>query len=213
MPDLQFEVVGVDVEPYATAPTLTFRLSVRNTTPDEAIQSVMLRTQVRIETTRRRYDAEAEVRLKELFGDPSQWGQTLRTMLWTQTTNIVPAFEESIVTDLPISCTYDFEVSSAKFLWALNEGEAPLLFLFSGTVLFRDGSDGPLQVSQISWEKESRFRLPIATWNTMMDRYFPNSAWIRVRRDLFDRLYDYRCGRMLPTWDEAIEELLRRAEQ
>ena len=41
-----------------------------------------------------------------------------------------------------------------------------------------------------------------------MDRYFPNSVWLRVRKDVFDRLYRYKVCNALLTWEEALERLL-----
>ena len=60
--------------------------------------------------------------------------------------------------------------------------------LFSGTVFYAD-SDGSLQVAPISWDQEAKFRLPVQVWRDMMDAYYPNGAWLHVRRDVFDRLY------------------------
>ena len=70
-----------------------------------------------------------------------------------------------------------------------------------------------MQVARISWEKEAEFRLPIQVWKEMMERYFPNSAWIRLRKDAFDRLYDYKVRMGLPSWEAAVEALLRASEQ
>ena len=99
-------------------------------------------------------------------------------------------------------------MAAAKYFYALEDGEAPLLFLFSGTVFYtRD--EGGLQIAQIPWEKEAPFRLPIRVWKEMMERYFPNSAWLRVRKDVFDRLYAYKARRVLPTWEDTLEQLLR----
>lgn len=38
--------------------------------------------------------------------------------------------------------------------------------------------------------------------------HFPNSAWVRVRRDTFDALCRYRSERALPTWDDAFDAML-----
>jgi hypothetical protein len=43
--------------------------------------------------------------------------------------------------------------------------------------------------------------------------HYPNSIWLRVPRDLFDRLYRYKVVRGHPLWDQALEELLDRAEE
>jgi len=111
------------------------------------------------------------------------------------------------VAELPVVCSYDFEVAAAKYFYALEDGEVPLLFLFSGTVFYAAG-EGRLQITQISWEKEAPFRLPIHVWKEMMDHYFPNSAWLRVGKDVFDRLYAYKARHALPTWDDALDRLL-----
>jgi len=211
MPDLDFALVDAEVLSFAASPTMLFKLHIRNAPADERVHSVMLRTQIRIEATRRHYDAEAEARLLELFGEPYRWGETLRSLLWTHVNVIVPRFSESIVAELPVVCTYDFEVAAAKYFYALEDGEVPLLFLFSGTVFYADG-EGRLQITQLPWEKEATFRLPIRVWKEMMDRYFPNSAWLRVRKDVFDRLYSYKGRQALPTWDATLDRLLREHE-
>jgi len=211
MPDLDFALVDAEVLSFAASPTMLFKLHIRNAPADEQVHSVMLRTQIRIEATRRHYDAEAEARLLELFGEPYRWGETLRSLLWTHVNVIVPRFSESIVAELPVVCTYDFEVAAAKYFYALEDGEVPLLFLFSGTVFYADG-EGRLQITQLPWEKEAAFRLPIRVWKEMMDRYFPNSAWLRVRKDVFDRLYSYKGRQALPTWDATLDRLLREHE-
>src|SRR2546423_2701907 len=211
MPDLDFGVVDAEVQPFAASPTMLFKLHIQNAVVAEQIHSIMLRAQVRIEPTRRHYDRETEARLLELFGAPHQWGETLRSLLWTHATTIVPRFSGRTIAELPVTCTYDFEVAAAKYFYALEDGEVPLLFLFSGTVFYtRD--EGGLQIAQIPWEKEAPFRLPIRVWKEMMERYFPNSVWLRVRKDVFDRLYAYKARRVLPTWEGALDHLLQGRE-
>ena len=129
----------------------------------------------------------------------------LRSLLWTHTVG-------STVVDMPVTCTYDLEVVAAKYFHALEGGEAPLEFLFSGTVFYA-GEGGRMQITRISWEKEAEFRMPVRLWKEMMEHYFPNSAWLRLRKDAFDQLYDYKIRMGLPTWEAAVESLLRASEQ
>jgi hypothetical protein len=211
VPNLDFRVEGAEVQEFAAVPNLLFKLRVENL-EEEPIRSVALNTQIRIAATQRYYDAVEQERLLELFGEPSRWKDTLRSLLWTHTVLQVPAFSGSTVADMPVPCTYDLEVVAAKYFYALEDGEVPLEFLFSGTVFYA-GEDGRLQVARISWEKEAEFRLPVRVWKEMMDHYFPNSAWIRLRRDAFDQLYDYKIRKGLPTWEAAVEALLRASEQ
>ncbi len=207
MPDLNFQVESAEPLPFAAAPLLVFKLRVTNTDRDEPIQTVVLRCQIQIEATRRPYSAQDKERLFELFGKPELWSRSLRTMLWTHTSVIVPPFTESSVIDLPVPCTYDFNVAAAKYFYILEEGEVPLNLLFSGTVFYL-GDSGALQVAQISWDKEANFRLPVQVWKEMMDIYYPNSAWLCLRKDVFNRLYEYKLCNGFPTWEQALENLL-----
>ena len=211
MPDLSFQVDGAEVTPYAVAPLLTFRLRATNASPNEAIHNVVLRCQIQIESTRRNYDPEEEQRLRDLFGEPQRWGQTLRAMLWTHANVVIPPFAGETVIDLPVTCSYDFNLAVTKFFYALEQGEIPLNFLFSGTVFYQDGE--ALQVAPISWSKEARFRLPVATWRHLMETYYPNLAWLQLRRDVFDRLYRYKVRHGIPTWEQLMERILSAADE
>lgn len=209
MPDLNFHVESADVLEFAATPSLLFRLRIENR-GEEPIRSITLGTQIRIAANRRQYAAEEKERLWEVFGQADGWGKTLHSLLWTHTTIQVPAFTGSVVVEMPVPCTYDFEVVSAKYFHSLEEGDVPLEFLFSGTAFY--AGDRGLQAIQISWEKEAQFKMPVRLWKQMMEHYFPNSAWLRLQKDVFDRLYRYKARTGLPTWEGALERLLQAAE-
>jgi hypothetical protein len=210
MPDLNFEVERAEPLPHAASPQLIFKLAISDAAGagSAPIPAVALRCQVRIEPARRRYVATEQERLLDLFGEPARWGQTLKSLLWTQTGLVVPPFTGRTVVDLSVPCTYDFNVAATKFFYALEEGEVPLCLLFSGTIFYVEDEGGPLQVSPIPWEKEASFRLPVRVWKEMMELYYPNSTWLCLRRDVFDRLYRYKRRLGLPTWEQALERLL-----
>ncbi len=212
MPDLDFQMEGAEVDRYSATPRLVFKLRVSNAVAGESIQNVGLQCQIQIETTRRRYQPGEQERLFELFGEPERWGQTLRPLLWTHASVTIPPFEGSCLVDLPVPCTYDFNVAAVKYFYGLEQGEAPLVLLFSGSVFYQQGSGG-LQVSQISWSKEARFYFPIQVWKEMMEHYYPNNAWLCLRKDVFDRLYDYKMRGGIPTWEQALEGLLDSIEE
>jgi hypothetical protein len=210
MPQLSFKIEGSQAVPFAMAPTLAFRLRVENTARMQRVQGVALRCQIQIETTRRRYEAQEQNRLFDLFGEPKRWGQTLRSMLWTNVTANLPPFTGTSFFDLPVPCTFDFNVAATKYFAALNDGDVPLCFLFSGTIYYEDGT-GALQVEQIPWENEAVYRLPVTTWQRMMDIYYPNQKWLTLSSEVFDLLYEYRSHQGLVSWEQAIEKLLTEA--
>ena len=212
MPDLQFQIDGAEVEPFAVSPMLAFRLRITNTSAAERIHSVALRAQVQIESTRRSYVADERTGLRDLFGEPERWGQTLRTFLWTHTSTIVPAFEGATEVKLLVPCSFDFNAAATKYFAGLTSGDIPLCVQFSGSV-FHAVDDGPLQVMPISWDKEVHFRLPVKLWKELMDTYYPGIAWLCLERDTFERLYRYKVERGIPTWEQALESLLRGVEE
>jgi hypothetical protein len=42
-----------------------------------------------------------------------------------------------------------------------------------------------------------------------MDQYYPNLAWLALRRDIFERLYRFKIARGIPTWEQVMEEVTR----
>ena len=208
MPDLSFEVISAEVAAYSVLPTLIFKMRIVNANEEEQIHNVSLKCQIMLSATQRRYNAEEKAKLQELFGQPEQWSKTVRTFLWTHVTTVVPRFSGSTIVDLPVPCTYDLEVVSTKYFNALEDGEIPLTFLLSGTI-FYEGEAGNLQIGQISWAKEATYRLPVALWKDVIETHFPNSAWIRLHKDVFDQLYQYKATHGLPTWEEVVVQLLQ----
>ncbi|CAN5194475.1 DUF6084 family protein [soil metagenome] len=211
MSGLAIEVVSGLPDPYAATPTLVLRL--RITRPDpEPVHAMVLKAQIRIDPQRRRYSPEEEGRLLELFGEAPRWGETLKPFLWTHVSTTVAEFTGSVEVDLPVPCTYDFEVAAAKYLHGLDDdGEIPLVLLFNGTVFgYRDGR---LVVEPVAWNVEAEHRLPVQAWRDTMDAFFPNSGWIRVRREVLDALIRYKADRALTSWEEAFELLLKEADR
>ena len=90
-------------------------------------------------------------------------------------------------------------------LWQLSEGErearrermTPILQFVPPTLA------GAALVSLLL-----RLDDPVAVWKEAVESCFPGSAWVRLRRDVFDGLAAYRTARMLPTWEAAVDELL-----
>jgi hypothetical protein len=205
MSELSFSVLDIDVEPYAAVPSLRARLRVEDVS-GRPVHAIALRCQLRIEPQRRDYRGDDEAGLLDLFGPRERWAQTMKPFLWMHTTTMVQGFSGSCEVELPLACTYDFDVAAVKYLSALGNGEIPLVFLFSGTVFDR-GANG-FGVRQIPWDNNVPYRLPVAVWRELIDQHFPNSGWIRMRRDTLDALVRLRAAHGLTSWDELFELML-----
>ena len=103
MSNLGFTVVDARVEPYAIVPTLVFRLQIEERA-GEQIHAIALRCQIQLEPRRRHYSPGEENQLLEIFGEPDRWSDTLRTLLWTHASLMVPDPVAAVCPALAKSC-------------------------------------------------------------------------------------------------------------
>ncbi|KOU88669.1 MULTISPECIES: DUF6084 family protein [Streptomyces] len=208
MTGLGFSVTGVRADPYAAGPTLVFRLRI-TADPDSRVHALALRCQIRIEPARRGYGpAEAEG-LADLFGERSRWGTTLQPVQFAQVSVMVPGFTGETETDLVVPCTYDMDIAATRYFEALQDGEVPLLLLFSGTAFTGDGG---FRVEPVPWDREASYRMPVAVWREMVEQHFPGCGWLRLPRDTMAELLAYRSRHALASWEATVRALLDSAD-
>jgi hypothetical protein len=216
MPELHFKIEGAEAVPHAATPLIALKLRITNFPASEAIHAITLRCQVQIEPAKRRYVPNEQEKLLDLFGTPERWARTVKPLLWMNTSVAVPRFTGELLVDLELPCTFDFNVAATKYFHALDAGDIPVAVMFSGTLFYEGPMDGQnagaLQISQIPWDRESSFRLPVSVWKEMMEMHHPNSAWLCLRRDVFEQLYNYKVRHGLPTWEQAIARALAVAD-
>lgn len=207
MPRLSFQVTGaVGVAP-AAQPTLVFSLAVQNAVVDEVVQSIALRVQLRIDPARRRYAADEQAALIDLFGAPARWKETVSPLLWTHAATTVSSFTGSTTAELSVPCSWDFDAGAARYFHAIKAGDVPLLLLFSGTTLYL-AKNGRLQVDPLPFTAEARFALPSSTWTAALDGFAPGAAALLVNRALLERLERQRRAWSLPTLEAALDRLV-----
>lgn len=206
MTDLSFAVHGATPDRMALSPTLVFDLRV-TTTSALPVHGLSVTCQIQIEPNRREHGPYEVLRLTELFGEKARWGQTLRPFVWGRSTVMVGPFRGSTGVSLPVACSYDLELAAAKYFQALETGDIPLLFLFSGTV-FTEDEHGALAVQRVSWDCDARYRLPLAKWKALMDGHWPDAGWLRLDRRTLSALLQFKARRSLPDWDGTMHALL-----
>ncbi|MDH6114401.1 hypothetical protein P3T36_000802 [Kitasatospora sp. MAP12-15] len=208
MTEFAFSCTGVRADRFAAGPTLVFRLRI-TASPDTRVHAIALRCQLRIEPARRGYQpAEAEG-LSDLFGDRSRWGTSLLPVQFAQVSLVVPGFTGEIEVDLPVPCSYDLDLAPTRYFHALQDGEVPLLMLFSGTAF--TGAGG-FHVEPVPWDREASFRMPVAIWREMVDQHFPGCGWLRLPSETMNALLAFRSRRALPSWEATVQALLAAAE-
>ena len=65
-----------------------------------------------------------------------------------------------------------------------------------------------VQVGRVPWDREAAYALPVSVWRELMDLYFPDTAWLRLRRDTVDALLRHQARHAVPTADEVLTSLL-----
>jgi hypothetical protein len=210
MPDLRFRIDRVAPVACSLAPQLGFQIRIENSMP-EVIHSILLRCTIQVEATKRRYSPGEQDRLRDLFGDASRWGETLHSLLWSNTSLVVPAFTGSIAIEVPAPCSLDYTLAISKYLNAMDSQDVPVSILFSGTVFYDPGS-GLYQAQQIPWDRQAEFRMPAGLWRGLIDTYYPRKAWLCLPRETFERLRCYQAEHELGTIEEVLDALLPHAE-
>jgi Family of unknown function (DUF6084) len=205
-----FGVLDIAPEPYAVTPILAAQVGIAATGADP-VHAIALRAQVRIEPLRRSYSDEEAAGLLDLFGPRQRWSETQRTFLWQHSTAMVPGFTGATQVTLPLECTYDFEVTAAKYLHALRDGVVALQFLFSGTI-FTKGERG-FSVQQVSWDCDDTYAMPVQVWRDLITQHYPDRGWLRLGHDTIAALAEHKAARGFLDLDAAVTALLEHARE
>ncbi len=124
MAELAFGCTEARSARYAATPTLSFTLHITEST-GVRVHAIALRCQIRIEPHRRRYSADEARRLNDLFGDTSRWAETVKPIQLATVSAMVPGFTSLTEIELPVPCTYDLEVASARYLQGARRRHHP----------------------------------------------------------------------------------------
>jgi hypothetical protein len=202
MSGLRFSVSSAHAKPRAASPAIAFGLHVAS---NERIEALVLRVQIRIEPGSRTYGGAEKTLLRDLFGTPDRWHSTLHALSWADVPVVVPAFDDEAHAEIAVPCTYDFDISAARFLNAVEDGEIPLRFLFSGAI-FREASSS-FSSERVSWSSECSYRMPAAVWKQAMRECYGDDALIRVKRETLEQLQAVRALSGAASWDDLFERL------
>ena len=107
---------------------------------------------------------------------------------------VVPPFSGETIVDLPVPCTFDFNVAATKYFTASQTARCRWR-CYSAARFSIATPEGGLQVdANPLGQRGAAIRCRSRIWQEMMDVYYPNGAWLRLRRDVFERLYDIQSA-------------------
>jgi len=201
-----FAITGGKSEPHAAVPTLKLGLLIE-LRDGGALEGMTLFCQARLEPQRRSHSEAEAARLQDLFGARVRWPATMKSLPWVEASLFVPPFERRTEVTLMLPCSYDLEVSAARYFQALEgENAVPIKLLFRGT-MFSRGPHG-LEMSPLPWSCEASWRMPLQLWRDAVEDVFPDAGWLRLPRSTIDALLAFKGSRALGTWDGVMKALL-----
>jgi hypothetical protein len=207
MIDLEFTIESARPAPHTAAPVLalTMRVDARPSTAN--VFAVLLTCQVRLDAARRTYDATEKRALRDVFGDPERFVDTVRSLMWTTVPVSVPAFCGSTKVELQLPAGFDLETAAGKVFFGIHSGMIPLTFLFSGTA-FHEGDTGALEAQPIPWSKEARFDLDVGILREALAVHYKDRACLVVDRSMLEQLLAFKIANGIPTWEGTFAKLL-----
>jgi hypothetical protein len=203
LPEPEFWVLDCVAVPHAAAPTLSFKLRVKDGSGLE-VYTIALAAHIHLEASSRPHDKETRESLQDVFGEPERWNDTARSVIWAKRDVLAPSFTGSTSFELELPCSTDLELATMRYLDAVPDGEVPLAFHFSGSIFYR-GRHDRMQLTMVPWHTTAQFRLPIETWRKAVgDR----GGLVRVTDETFEALKRYRTDRGLPSLGGAVSDLI-----
>jgi hypothetical protein len=177
---------------------------------DRPIYAITLTAQINFDPARREYDADTREELFELFGSPERWPSTTRSFLWCHASTLVHSFSGATTFGMEVPCTADLEVTAARYVAALPDGEVPLTFHFTGRILY-EGPARQVQVVHLPWSTSASYRMPVSIWKAMIKHHHGNSGFVLLHDDTIAHLTHYKRDRGLQSYDACVLDLLERA--
>ena len=214
VPTLAFAVTAAPLE-HAAVPTLRFTLRVESPAARRPLGPARRAGADRRAPARATTHA-AHDRLFELFGAARRdWGTTLRTLLWTRTTLVVPAFDgpDGGRPARPVHVRprgRRRRATSTRSRTARCRSSS-----CSAARVFYARPDGRLQTARLSWDQRGRVpRCRSRVWRETMDRHFPGTRLAAARQGRASTgsrptSRATRCRR----WDAALDALLPGPEE
>ena len=173
---------------------------------ERALHAIALSAQINIDPARRDLRRRRRRRLVELFGPPERWAVDDALVPVDAGRRARARVHRHDDFTLTVPCTYDLEISAAKYFYSLPDGEIPLTFHF-GTILHTE-EDERVQIAMVPWSCSAKYKLAVADWKAMMALYYPGGGWVRLETATLDRLQERKAESGLPSFDACVAELL-----
>jgi len=178
LPNIDVLVLSAKPVRDALSPTIEFEIQVANRS-NEAILDCVL-------------SCEAYMKFPE------------KSLYWGTTSISIGSFNPTSPANrkLRLSCGYDANLTVARYLETVGEGEIPIELHFWGTCFWAN------QAGAVP-RKTTNTSIPTSTWRSLVLAFYRNARWLMITPETLKTLEQLKDEWQLHTYDEVIQELIK----
>ena len=150
--------------------------------PVSPIYTIALRCQINVDPARRRYDADPASDCPSCSESPSGGARRPRASCGRASTCSSRASKARPTSTSRCPAATTSRSRPPDISRGLSDGAVPLSFHLSGSVFYKTSS-GELRITQVPWDIDVRYELPLAVWTDMMEHHYPEEWLGALRRE------------------------------
>ncbi|TRM86482.1 hypothetical protein DJ521_05440 [Sulfolobus sp. E3] len=189
----------LDIKPhqFSVSPTIILTVEFNNKNVEEEILGIIGKIGIFIQYTQH-YEGYVQLEREYL----------------TSSTFSTPRFKGNVKVDITVPITGEMDVALLLRFRERKEKKLTLAFAIDGMIIYY--KDNKLTFSQLPQEPpiETIYDLDFDTWNNIIRTFYgADIIWIKIRRDVLEKLEELKRKRFYPSYSEAIEDLIKIAEK
>ncbi|MCE4610807.1 MAG: DUF6084 family protein [Desulfurococcales archaeon] len=198
-PKISFKVEALKPLSYSAAPMALMKLKFRNRAKSVEVVSVVGKIVVFVE-----YPLYINVR-PELAREALSFSQV-----------VTGPFKDEAEAEAYLPVTAEMDAALLLRFKGREVKKIPLVAVLEGFALYREPESGRVLYYTLPSDPplESRFILDFEDWNTIIRTFYGGDLiWIKIRRDVLEKLEELKRSKFYPSYSEMLEDILRRAEE
>jgi hypothetical protein len=178
------------------APMAVMRIRLRNRNPSVEVVSVVGRLGIFVE-----YPLDIGGVRPELAREMLSFSQL-----------VTGPFRDETVAEAYVPITAEMDAALLLRFAGREVRKVPLVVTLEGFALYRGDSGNVLYYTlHADPPLEARYILDFEEWNNIIRTFYGSDLiWIKIRRDVLERLEEVKRKRFYPSYSEMLEDLLRR---
>ncbi len=199
-PKISMEVEGLKPLLYSVAPSAVLQLRFFNRNSSMEIVSVIARLRVFVEYP------------LNVGGD---WPELVRELL-TYGQIMTQPFTEETLCEAYIPITAEMDAALLLRFSGRSVKKLPIVVTLEGFALYRNRGDGRVLYYMLPTDPplEARYILGFEDWSNIVRTFYGSDLiWIKIRRDVLERLEEYKRKKFYPSYSEMLDDIMNTVEK